>query len=414
VDVNTPGTYTLRYNVQDPSHNAAVEVTRTVIVNNTAPVLSATHDAVNIGAPNSMQLNYGQAVDDIIISASDSVLHAPNLQILSTSYKKDTGPSVPTLPAGLTISGPTAPTANTCEWKVKGCIELGTDASTIGTYDVTVVVQDPCGATGTVTFRIKVNPSCVGAMSDIMYIGQTYVVTDSGGSAKVALSAGLKACSGDIRTARVTFGIRNGTTFTPIAGASNLRVGLVDPGVTSVGTATTIVSWNLGSSELSQAPEIAVKVEGNYYHNDPTDDQIVVIAKPVAQSSILGCGKVDNGNPSECRGFLKGADGKKTQVYFNLTYTKSGSNPQGKVTILVQSYKNPDGVSPDYTVKHCYLIKSTSIASLALTKTATASDPVAKASFTSERPANQHRWRRDLANHHLRWPGKSARRHWQQ
>src|SRR5205814_6921440 len=41
VDANSPGTYTLHYNVSDPSGNSATEVTRTVVVvDTTKPVIT--------------------------------------------------------------------------------------------------------------------------------------------------------------------------------------------------------------------------------------------------------------------------------------------------------------------------------------------------------------------------------------
>ena len=46
VDMSTPGTYTVTYNVKDSSNNSAVQVTRTVIVQDTTiPVITLTGDA---------------------------------------------------------------------------------------------------------------------------------------------------------------------------------------------------------------------------------------------------------------------------------------------------------------------------------------------------------------------------------
>ena len=46
VDTSTPGTYTLTYDYTDAAGNAAVQVTRTVLVGDTTPVISLNEDAV--------------------------------------------------------------------------------------------------------------------------------------------------------------------------------------------------------------------------------------------------------------------------------------------------------------------------------------------------------------------------------
>jgi hypothetical protein len=321
----------------------------------------------------------------VVITATDAETGGAGLAAPTTEYKAPGSASfVAGLPGSLSLGLPlTGPSATS--WSISGTL----NAPALGIYEIRVKVKDACGAEGSTTFKIDVRTSCVGSLGDKpMYVGQTYVVADVNGSAKIALSAGLKACEpgADIRLAKVTFAIRNADgTCTPLPGAANLPVGLVDPGNLQCGTATTIVTYNLGKNVASACIQIAILVGGNFVHNIPADDELVTIAMPVQKSSILGCGKIpncDTNGVNTTRGVLKGVDGDNTKVFFNLTYTKSGSNPQGKVTLLVHSKKNPDGISPDFAEPHCYKITSTAIASLTVNGTNSAA--TGKALFTSK------------------------------
>src|SRR5207237_1498081 len=90
-----------------------------------------------------------------------------------------------------------------------------------------------------------------------LYTGAPLVWTSSStnNTASVTLSTtveDLAQCSGDISTSRVTFAIRNGTSWTPIPSAQNLRVGLVSPTNPYVGTASAIVQLSTGNSTYAQ------------------------------------------------------------------------------------------------------------------------------------------------------------------
>src|SRR5206468_7553999 len=101
-------------------------------------------------------------------------------------------------------------------------------------------------------------------------------------------------CVGDIRTAKVSFYVRDpiAGTLSPINGAQNLPVGLVNPGDTTVGTASATVQYNISGS--AQGLVIAVVVGGNYAANNPTTDQLITIAVPVAGGQICGGGTINN------------------------------------------------------------------------------------------------------------------------
>jgi hypothetical protein len=165
----------------------------------------------------------------------------------------------------------------------------------------------------------------------------------------------------------VTFAVRNGATLTPISNAQNLPVGLVNPSDTTVGTATAVSQYNIGSQNVEQF-EVAVIVGGNYYLNNTSDDAIVTVAKPGVANSIVGGGALLNDTNPPSNGYLQGAAGsdKATLVSANVTYNKSKTNPQGKITVMVKSFNRPDGTVD--SVLHIYLMKSTAISELTLPK----------------------------------------------
>ncbi|HMF56097.1 MAG TPA: DUF5011 domain-containing protein, partial [Pyrinomonadaceae bacterium] len=71
VNTNQPGTYTLTYNVSDPSGNAATTVTRTVIVvDSTGPVITLNGQSHSMWPPNHKYETFN--VTDFVASVSDS------------------------------------------------------------------------------------------------------------------------------------------------------------------------------------------------------------------------------------------------------------------------------------------------------------------------------------------------------
>ena len=214
----------------------------------------------------------------------------------------------------------------------------------------------------------------------------------SSSTATLTLSATIQdvsdSCRGDIRKARITFAIRNadGST-TPITGAMNLPVGLVNANDLSVGTATAIVHYNIGSANAASL-DVAVLVGGSYFRNNPIDDTVVTVAKPLTSSFIVGGGSLANDMSS---GFLAAAadinlqnqPAYPTVFSFNVKYNNSGTNPQGGADITVRSYNKPNGMidkdGSGNPVLHVYKIKSSAIAALGVTP----GNP-AEASFSSK------------------------------
>ena len=197
------------------------------------------------------------------------------------------------------------------------------------------------------------------------YAGDVFFWTTGPNSstATLTLSATLKDtpdnCLGDIRTAKVTFAIRNGDgSYTPITGAANLPVGLVDPNDKTVGTATAIVQYNIGNVAVAQL-NICVIVGGNYLLNSPVYDTICTVAKPVAGGlCVMGAELKNDGVPYFSSGYLATGAGMVADCSSYVQY-KSGSNPQGKVNINVHTYRKPDGMLD--TQLHIYKITSTAI-----------------------------------------------------
>jgi hypothetical protein len=325
---------------------------------------------------NSQTLQYGCAIGPVTITANDSDSAGTSLVLTSIAYTFNGGSSISGLPPALSLIT-NATGAHSAAWEV-----IGNALTTPGTYVITVTVQDQCTAQGTTNFTIVVNPAPAQPAADSYYTGPTFYWTTgpSSSTATLTLMATLRnaTCLGDIRTAKASFYVRSGTTLTPITGAQNLPVGLVNAGDTSVGTAAANVQYSIGSASATTL-QIAVVVSGNYQSNtnDATTDGMLTIAVPVPGGMICGGGTITNASSA---GYLKGYAPDQTCFSFYVQYSKSGSNPQGSVQIFDRSYYKPDG-SLD-TVLHTYMFKSTSISLLSVTLGTSSTNSVAQ--FTSK------------------------------
>ncbi|NID13823.1 MBG domain-containing protein, partial [Fibrivirga algicola] len=212
--------------------------------------------------------------------------------------------------------------------------------------------------------NLTITPQTANPLANTYYTGSTFFWTPSttSSNAVLTLAATIKNSpnyGGDIRTAKVSFFIRNGQTVTPISGAQNLPVGLVNPNDLSVGSAATTVQYNLGSADYATL-EIGISVSGNYTANPSQEfDKIITVAKPIPGGLIVGNAVLDDAGSS---GYVSGS----VTVGFGVQYNKSLKNPQGSVDMLVTSFRKSDG-SPDIT-KHVYRIKSNAISVLSVGK----------------------------------------------
>jgi alpha-tubulin suppressor-like RCC1 family protein len=215
-----------------------------------------------------------------------------------------------------------------------------------------------------------------------IYTGLPFFWTTSSTSstATLTLSATLQdtstSCQGDVRTARVTFAVRNADgTYTPLSGSTtNLAVGLVDPADTTVGTASATIQYNIGNAKFASL-ELAVIVGGNYVRNQTVDDTEVGVAIPGAANEMIGVGMLDNNSlPDSSNGYLGNAPvtsatvpaGESLNNFYtsfvsNVTYTKSLSNAKGKVSVLIKTLNRSDGTVD--TTPHTYSITSNSVSS---------------------------------------------------
>ncbi|RYF73742.1 MAG: T9SS type A sorting domain-containing protein, partial [Cytophagaceae bacterium] len=213
--------------------------------------------------------------------------------------------------------------------------------------------------------NLTITPQMANPLAESFYTGSIFFWTPSStnSTATLTLAATVKNApnyGGDIRTARVSFFIRTGTGRTPIAGAQNLPVGLVNAGDQSVGSAAATVQYNLGNANVTSL-EIGIEVSGNYRVdiNNPQYDKIITVAKPVPGGQIVGGVDLD---AATAAGYVKGT----SNLSFNVQYNKSLKNPQGTVEAIVISPLNKDGVVDN--AMHTYRLKSNAISVLATGK----------------------------------------------
>jgi beta-glucosidase len=186
-------------------------------------------------------------------------------------------------------------------------------------------------------------------------------------SANVTLSAAILDASalpttdpafdpnaGDIRNAKVTF--INRETNAAFPGCSNLPVGLVNTGDLKTGTATCNTTLTADKTTGATQYTVGIVVTGYYARNSAEDDTIITVAQPIPSNFITGGGHLVLASSA---GQVPGTVGSKMNFGFNVKYTKSGTNLQGNVNLMVRS----NG--------HVYKIKSTALASLGV-KDATA------------------------------------------
>ena len=214
------------------------------------------------------------------------------------------------------------------------------------------------------------------------YSGDVFAWTTSSTSSKatVTLIASLKdneVPNGDLRAAKVTFYYVNGLTLTPIPSAKDIPVGLVDVNDGSVGFATATVQFDIGSNNALNY-QVAVGVSGAYTNNPNNilSQATITVSKPVPGGYIVGGSQITN---NQSNGYVKGQTDMNTDYQFDITYTKSGSNPKGKAKVTVRSYYKADGTL-DKTL-HTYVISTNAISTLNIAKN---SDGSATGNFTAK------------------------------
>ena len=176
------------------------------------------------------------------------------------------------------------------------------------------------------------------------YTGPTFVNTSGPTStmATVTLSATIKDITpvdpsasdphpdnyqGVITNAKVTFINRDNNTVI----ASNVPVGLVNAGDSTVGTAT--YNWTVNiSPNVSQQYTIGIIVTNYYTRNSSFDDDVVTVSVPPAAGSITGGGYLVMSNSA---GLYPGGVGTKNNFGFNCQNTKSGV--KGNINTIIRN-----------------------------------------------------------------------------
>jgi hypothetical protein len=225
-----------------------------------------------------------------------------------------------------------------------------------------------------------------GTNATSLYTGPAFSWTTSPTSSTttLTLNATIKdtgACAGDITKAKVSFFVssNDGASFNPVSNAQNLPVGLVNPGDTSVGTASTTSQYNIGSN-LAITLVVRVVVGGEYAlpgGNNSDYDVPIVIAVPGQPNTLTAGGKLGNSETSlatvagqtyYANGYLGNGNGTTSgglaggDVSFGGFVQCNNSkctNPQGKINAKIDTYNKPDG-SVDTTIHH-YFMKTNAI-----------------------------------------------------
>jgi hypothetical protein len=242
-------------------------------------------------------------------------------------------------------------------------------------------------APSSVTNAFSITQQGAQPVADAFYTGKPFYWTTGPNSttATLELVATLRnrtGFAGDITNAKVSFCVRNGTNLTAIVGAQNLPVGLVNPGDTTVGTASAVVQYNIGKNNTAAVLDIAVKIGGGVYSNDnAAADAMVMIAVPVPNGQICGGGTIETTGSA---GYLQGPTGGTNDFCFYVKYNNKGTNPQGYVELTVRSYNDRNGV-PD-TALRTYKLRSNAINVLAVNSGSTTNNGLAPhtAQFSSK------------------------------
>jgi hypothetical protein len=193
------------------------------------------------------------------------------------------------------------------------------------------------------------------------YTGQRYAWTPTATSNTATLTLGATIIDntdplpGDIRTAKVGFGLRDVATgkITPMPSAQNLAVGLVDPSDTTKGTSAVTLQFSLNANEICNVYTIAVLVGGNYNMPTPTWQDTTVSVCRAVPGTILSNPGADISNAGSS-GFIAGDNTNISTVAFDVKYNNKATNPQGKVALTVHSNRNSlgavDGKAHEYHI----------------------------------------------------------------
>ena len=262
----------------------------------------------------------GATITDIIDKATAAIVVVPYNVIYDTLPHTAMGSATGVLGevlAGLNLSGTTHTNAG-----------VYTDSWTF-----TDVTGNYYNASGSITDTIGARPALVN------YIGQTTFVTSGSSSttAQVTLSASVQDPTGTALVgAKMDFYWYDpGTGAIVKALATGITVSQVPNSAGNTGTANAVVTLSTGQYG-AESYLILVKMTGNYTNAAQAEEDktaTVVVAKPATTNQTTGAGNLAP-LPAAAGGFAgNGVDPAAFTI--GLSYNKSGSNLQGKVTLTV-------------------------------------------------------------------------------
>lgn len=177
VDVNTPGTYTLNYNVTDTAGNAAITVTRDVIIaDTTPPIITLTgNSTINVEQGTSFTDAGATAVDDVdgnidgsIVISGDSVnVNIAGTYIIRYDVSDTAGNAAGQITRTITVADTTIPlisligTSPTNHQQGTGYIDAGVnaidniDGDIVGNVVVTGAVDSNTAGTYTLSYNVS-------------------------------------------------------------------------------------------------------------------------------------------------------------------------------------------------------------------------------------------------------------------
>ena len=244
--------------------------------------------------------------------------------------------------------------------------------TSLGAHNVTAVFTSATGNYGDSTSAVKtvtVTQENATPVGDTAYTGETvfWTPTDTSNAATVTLAATVLDASdgapGNVTKATISFFTQDSAgTKTLINGATNLPVGLIDPFDHTKGTASATLQYSLKAGDICTELTVGVRVGGSYTMVEAPQYLVPISICRATLGSIIGNGSFANDGSS---GYLAGDATNSSSFSFDVKYNKSGTNPQGKVFLYVDTKRKPDGTLD--TKVHTYQITSNAISTLSVT-----------------------------------------------
>ncbi len=264
---------------------------------------------------------------------------------------------------------------NVCAFTISSVVNPATGIFTDiapGVYTVQVVVSDDDLGETRVDVEVTVHPED----GRVYYVGPTFAATTSAaaGSATIELRATIRDITsaidpsdpsgqwdpwpGDIRNASLAFVDRDPSPDLALCAALGVDE-VFEPfdvfvPARNIGVGTCNWTSLLSSSENAHSTNVGTIAGAYYTRNDPNDDTLVTVARPLGEF-ITGGGYIV---ATDSAGVYASADGTHANYGLNVKFNKKRTTLQGQVNLIVRS----NG--------HVYQIKSNSITSLGITTVA--------------------------------------------